>query len=85
MATEKQIRSALRRKLLGKPNYEDPNRCELHAYILHKLDRWSAPKRFGDWSGKASKLRTRLLQDVYLKGIPQSVLRAPLKDRKSVV
>ncbi len=78
MATEKQIGAALTRKLLGRPNYEDPNRCEFHAYILQKLDRWSAPTTARGWKPKASRLRRRLLDDVYLRGA-KSFADGPLK------
>lgn len=77
MATDRQIRAALTRKLLGKVDFEDPKRCEVHAHILSKLPRWSAPKRASGWPSKASALRKRLLDEVYLKGLPKSVTDAP--------
>ena len=74
MATENQIRTALSRSLLGSRNAEDPKRCELHAYILEKLGRWSAPGNTRNWKSTAAKLRARLLQDVYFKGLPRSLV-----------
>ena len=77
MATDRQIRGALNQKLLGRRNHEDPKRCELHAYILANLDRWSAPRSGRGWGAWARKLRRRLLNKVYLKGVPRSVISCP--------
>jgi hypothetical protein len=79
MATESQIRSALAQKLLSRRNYEDPKRCELHAYILSRLKRWKAPPSTRGWAREAQRLRKALLRDVFFKGLPLSLLRLPPK------
>ena len=81
MATESQIRSALAQKLLGKRNYEDPKRCDVHAYILSRLKRWQAPRSTRGWRQHARQLRRALLRDVYFKGLPLALLRRPPKVR----
>ena len=76
MPTETQINRALSQKLLGRRNHEDPKRSELHAYILKNLKRWKAPKSTKGWERKAAGLRSRLLDDVYLKGLPENIASA---------
>ena len=75
MATSGQIQKALRRRLLGRTNPEDPNRCELHRFILSKMARFQCPEKAGDWKRTARSLRGQFLKDVYLKGHPTSLLR----------
>ena len=73
MPTETQINRALSQKLLGRRNHEDPKRSELHAFILKNLERWEAPKSTKGWEHKAARLRSRLLDEVFLKGLPANV------------
>ncbi len=76
--THRQVQAALSRRLLRRVNYEDPKRCQLHAYILDHLDRWEAPKARGGWERRASITRSRLIDEVYLKGLPRSLLKKPV-------
>ena len=63
--TSGQIQKALRRRLLGRTNPEDPNRCELHRFILSKMTRFQCPEKAGDWKRTARSLRRQFLKDVY--------------------
>ena len=63
MARLHQPGTALSQKLLGSRNPEDPKRCELHAYILEKLNRWEAPKSVRNWEARARRVRKSLLED----------------------
>ena len=65
---------ALDQRLLGRQNPEDPKRCELHRFVLTKLERFRCPERKEGWSRKAAGLRRKFLREVYLKGLPPSVL-----------
>lgn len=74
MARSHQTGTALSQKLLGSRNPEDPKRCELHAYILGKLNRWEAPKSVRNWEARARRVRKSLLEDVYFKGLPKTLM-----------
>lgn len=63
-------------RLLRRSNPEDPNRCELHRFILTKLRRFQPSKRKQEWMRKANTLRRKFLKEVYLKGLPISLLKA---------
>ncbi|MFT5368714.1 MAG: dienelactone hydrolase [Candidatus Latescibacterota bacterium] len=70
------VSRALNQRLLGRTNFEDPKRCELHRFILSRLDRFQCPDRSGEWKQMASGLRRRFLNEVYLKGHSREVIQA---------
>lgn len=76
MPTDKQIARALHTPLLGRVNVEDPKRCELHRFILSRLNRFHCPEQAGEWKLMATRLRRRFLSEVYLKGHPSHVIKA---------
>ncbi|MBT4137906.1 MAG: hypothetical protein HOE48_08325 [Candidatus Latescibacteria bacterium] len=76
MPTDKQIRHALQKRLLGRVDIEDPKRCELHRFILSRLDRFQCPDRVEEWPQMASRLRRRFLKEVYLKGHSPAIIQA---------
>jgi len=76
MPTHNQIVDALQKRLLGRVNVEDPKRCELHRFILSRLNRFQCPDKAKDWAHMASRLRKRFLNDVYLKGHSNHVIQA---------
>ena len=77
----KRVERELSRKLLGKRDPEDAARCDLHRYILDRVERFQAPKSARGWTRKASKLRERYLREVYLKGHPDGLLAEKPKVR----
>lgn len=72
----KQIEKALQKKLLGRVNVEDPKRCELHRFILSRLNRFQCPEKSSEWKRMAERLRRRFLDEVYLKGQPPELVSA---------
>ncbi len=66
--------SALARRLLPEPNPEDPERCELHRFIMAQTRRFRCPETKEDWVDMAPRLRSRFLQEVYFKGLSLSLL-----------
>jgi len=71
-----QITRSLSQRLLGRPNFEHPKRCELHRNILSGLSRFKCPDRAGQWKQMAAGLRRRYLDEVYLKGHAAEVIHA---------
>ena len=76
MPTDKQIARALQTSLLGRVNVEDPKRCELHRFILSRLNRFQCPLEADEWKLMATRLRRRFLNEVYLKGHSPQVVKA---------
>ncbi|MDA0709610.1 MAG: acetylxylan esterase [bacterium] len=73
---ESPVSRALKQRLLSRPNPEDPARCDLHRFILSRLNRFQCPDRPGEWKQMASRLRKRFLSEVYLKGHEPAVIRS---------
>lgn len=76
MPTHKQMTHALQKRLLGRVDIEDPKRCELHRFILSRLNRFQCPDSAIEWQTMAPRLRKRFLKEVYLKGHAPSIIQA---------
>jgi dienelactone hydrolase len=69
------IESALKKRLLGRVNPEDPKRCELHRFILSRLTPFECPNEARTWRRDTPAIRRRFLHEVYLKGHESSLLK----------
>jgi len=76
-ARDRLVSSALRQRLLPRPNPEDPAKCDLHRFILSRVERFGCPEQKRGWRQKAAGLRRRYLREVYLGGHPLSLLKLP--------
>jgi hypothetical protein len=65
---------ALNVRLLPDPDPQDPDRCELHRFILKKVKRFQCSETLEEWVPLAADLRRRFLHEIYMRGYPSSLI-----------